>query len=67
MTTKFFVTTAFAAIVAFSSVPAMANDVFINQFGFGHAAGGQQIGNDNQIGVFQDGAVQRNGQPAVWQ
>src|SRR5690554_1797674 len=46
-----------AVVAAFSlvSIPAMANDVFINQWGFGHAAGGVQTGWNNTIGVHQYG------------
>ena len=55
MTRKFFISTAIASAIAFASAPAMANQVHIDQFGFGNAAGGAQAGVNNTIGVFQDG------------
>ena len=39
MRSTFLVATALTALVAFTSLPAMANTVHLNQFGFGNAAG----------------------------
>ena len=55
MTRKFIITSAIIAAIGFASVPAMANDLFIEQFGFGNGAGGGQVGFGNLIGVHQNG------------
>ena len=49
------IATAVALVTSFSA-PVMANGVSIEQFGFGNAAGGGQVGTGNLLGVFQNGA-----------
>ncbi|MCP4386326.1 MAG: curlin, partial [Hyphomicrobiales bacterium] len=55
MTRKLLIASAIA--ISFAAVPAMAGGITIDQFGFGNAAGGSQVGFDNDIGVFQNGLV----------
>ena len=55
MTRKFIISTAAAALVALGSLPASANSVWLDQYGFGNEAGGVQTGNGNAIGVYQNG------------
>ena len=49
MTRNIFIATAIAALIGLSAAPAMANSLSIQQFGFGNAAGGGQVGFANQI------------------
>jgi minor curlin subunit len=49
------ISAALAGLVAFTSVPAFANDISIRQYGWGHSAGGAQHGFRNRIGIHQDG------------
>jgi major curlin subunit len=55
MPRKTLIATTFAALIGIVSVPASANDVFLDQFGFGNQAGGAQTGFGNQIGIMQNG------------
>ena len=52
---KIIIAATLAASFGAVSVPAMANDIYINQFGWGNSAGGTQSGTGNAIGAFQDG------------
>ncbi|MBO6722786.1 MAG: curlin, partial [Roseitalea sp.] len=54
MSRKLIIAASLAIASAFAA-PAMANDVTIDQFGFGNSAGGGQTGWNNKLGVFQDG------------
>ena len=56
MTPKSFATLALAALLgATAAVPAMANDVRIEQYGWANSAGGSQHGGRNRIRVYQNG------------
>ncbi|MFC3136481.1 curlin, partial [Microbaculum marinum] len=55
MTRTFFIATAIATTLGLSAVPAMANSVYLNQYGWGNAAGGAQAGHNNTIGIHQNG------------
>src|SRR5690606_4093949 len=63
MIRKSFITAVSAVAIAASAAPAMSDEVIDNQFGFGHAAGGNQLGWNNLLGVDQNG----NFSPAVGQ
>ncbi|MEQ8166061.1 MAG: curlin, partial [Alphaproteobacteria bacterium] len=52
---KIIIAATLAASFGAVSVPAMANGIYINQYGWGHSAGGTQSGTGNTIGIFQDG------------
>ena len=50
------ITTAIAAMIAVSAAPTMANDVFINQYGYSNSSGGSQTGWYNRFGLQQRGS-----------
>ena len=59
MRSTFLIGTTLAALLAFTSMPAMANSVHLNQFGFGNAAGGSQVGLGNGPGKGEGGMAHR--------
>ena len=52
---KLIITTTAALALSAAALPASANGINIEQFGFGNVTGGTQNGFNNLIGIFQDG------------
>ena len=52
MSTKLVITSALAAIIGFSALPASANSISIEQWGWSNTIGGSQDGRRNAIGIF---------------
>jgi hypothetical protein len=50
---------ALAAAIGLTTIPAIANDLQIQQFGWANSAGGAQSGFMNRIGIYQNGRWHR--------
>jgi hypothetical protein len=55
MTRTFLISSAIAAVIGFTAVPASANDIYIKQYGFANSTGGSQTGFRNRTGIHQNG------------